>query len=185
MCQDKSHLTLLLALCPAIAAASTAWSGLALGVLSAVIVLLTCLFRRLLDKILPAKAGLIAGLVVAAALTTLACLLTEAFLPGVYSTVRELLPVLAVQSVLLSLAFAQDPKAIHCPGLWLGYIAALFGLGLVREFLGAGALFGRQILGEGFSPIAAVAGAPGAFLALAFLGMIVNAFRLTGKEDES
>ena len=184
MTRNKSLLPVL-ALCPALAAASTAWAGLALGLLSVALVLLTCVFQRLLDKILPEKACLIAGLVIAAALTSLACLLTEAFLPGVYAAVRELLPLLAVQTALLGLVFAKDLKAVHAPGLWIGYVITVFVIGVVRELLGAGSLFGCQLLGEGFAPIAAISGAPGAFLALAFAGMIVNALCLTGKEDES
>ena len=153
---QKKSLLLLLALCPALAAASTAWAGLALGLLSLALVLLNFVFHRALGRLLPKKAGLIAGLVIAAALTTLACLLTEAYLPGVYAAV-----------------------------LWIGYVITLFVIGAVRELLGAGSLFGCQLLGEGFAPIAAISGAPGAFLALAFAGMIVNALCLTGKEDES
>ena len=185
MNQKYSRLNLFLALCPAIAAASTAWAGLALGVVSLVIALLSCLFRRLADKILPARARLLAGLVFAAALTAVAGLLMEAYLPEMYAPLRELFPLLAVQSILLSLVFAKDGKALHSPLVWLGYLVVIFVIGALREFLGAGSLFGCQILGEGFDPIAAVAGAPGAFLGLAFLGMIVNALRPAGKEDEA
>ena len=170
---QKKSLLLLLALCPALAAASTAWAGLALGLLSLALVLLNFVFHRALGRLLPKKAGLIAGL------------LTEAYLPGVYAAVRELLPLLAVQTALLILVFAKDLKALHAPGLWIGYVITLFVIGAVRELLGAGSLFGCQLLGEGFAPIAAISGAPGAFLALAFAGMIVNALCLTGKEDES
>ena len=182
---QKRSLLPVLALCPALAAASTAWTGLALGLVSAAVVLVTCLCMRLLDKILPSKACLIVGLVIAAALTTLASLLTEAFLPSIYAVVRELLPLLAVQMLLLGLVFARDLKAIHAPGLWIGYPITLFLIGAVREFLGAGNLFGSQILGERFAPIAAVSGAPGAFLALTFAGMIINALFQTGAEDET
>ena len=152
---QKKSLLLLLALCPALAAASTAWAGLALGLLSLALVLLNFVFHRALGRLLPKKA------------------------------VRELLPLLAVQTALLILAFAKDLKALHAPGLWIGYVITLFVIGAVRELLGAGSLFGCQLLGEGFAPIAAISGAPGAFLALAFAGMIVNALCLTGKEDES
>ena len=185
MKQEQSRLNLFLAVCPAIAAASTAWAGLALGIISLVIALLSCLFRRLADKILPEKARLLSGLIFAAALTTVACLLTEAYLPDIYASVRELLPLLAVQSLLLTLVFAKDGKALHSPLIWLGYIVIVFVIGILREFLGAGSLFGCQILGERFDPIAAISGAPGAFLGLAFLGMIVNALRPTEKEEES
>ena len=182
---QKKTLLLVLALCPALAAASTAWAGLALGLISAVIVLLTCLCKRLLDKILPAKACQIVGLVIAGALTTLACLLTEAFLPVIYATVREILPLLAVQTVLLGLVFVQKLKEIHSPGLWIGYVITLFAIGAIREFLGAGSLFGCQILGERFAPIAAISGAPGAFLGLAFAGMSRGGLCTPEKEDKT
>ncbi len=185
MNQEHSRLNLFLALCPAIAMASTAWAGLALGVGSLVIALLSCLFRRLVDKILPERVRLLAGLVFAAGLTAVACLLAEAYLPDIYAAVKELLPALAVQSILLALVFSKDAKALHSPLVWLGYILVLFVIGIVREFVGAGSLFGFQILDDSFAPVAAVAGAPGGFLALAFLAMLVNALRPAGKEDES
>ena len=185
MKQDYSRLNLFLALCPAIAAATTAWGGLALGVASLVIALFSCLFRRLADKILPEQARLLAGLVFAGALTTAAYLLMEAYLPEMYAPLKELFPALAVQSILLSLAFAKDAKALHSPLVWLGYIVIVFVIGALREFLGAGSLFGCQILGDLFEPIAAISGAPGAFLGLAFLGMLVNALRPAGKEEEA
>ena len=170
---------LLLAFCPALAVASTAWAGLALGLLSAAVVLLTLLVRKPLERLLPPGSGFLSGLVLAAALATLTCLLTEAFLPGVYAVTGSLLPLLAVQAVLVTLVFRQDgPSA----GLWLGYVLVLFAVGMIREFLGAGSLFGFQLLDGRFTPISAVSGAPGGFLVLALAGMVMNALGAERKE---
>lgn len=175
---------LLAALCPALAAASTAWAGLALGLLSAALLLLSGLLWGTVRRYLPERAGFLSGLLIAAALTAIAGSLTRAFLPGVWAVTGEYFPLLAVQGVLLTAACAEDGLSLTLGGL-AGYAAVLFAAGLVRELLGAGSLFGCPVLGEGFAPISAISGAPGAFLALAFAGMILNALGLMGKEDEA
>ena len=176
---------LLAALCPAAAGASTAWAGLALGLLSAAILLLSGLLWGLARRILPERAGFLSGMVIAAALTAIAGALTHAFLPGIWAVIGPCFPLLAVQGVLLNAADTEEGGLSLSPGGLAGYIVVLFLTGAVREFLGAGALFGCQVLGEGFAPVAAISGAPGAFLAIAFAGMILNALGLLGKEEEA
>ena len=176
---------LLAALCPALAAASTAWSGLALGLLSAAVLLLSGLLWGLLRGDLPERARFLAGVLIAGALTAIAGALTHAFLPGVWDVIGPYFPLLAVQGVLLSAVCAEEGGVSLSLGGMAGYALALFVTGMVREFLGAGSLFGCQLLGEGFAPIAAISGAPGAFLSLAFAGMILNALGLMEKEEEA
>ena len=173
---------LLVALCPVAAAASTAWAGLALGLLSCALLLLSVLLWGTLRRYLPERAGFLSGMLIAAALTAIAGALTRAFLPGVWAATGEYFPLLAVQGALLTAVCAEDGLSLTLGGL-AGYALTLFLIGAVREFLGTGALFGCQVLGEGFAPIAAISGAPGAFLAIAFAGMILNALGLFGKED--
>ena len=174
---------LLAALCPALAAASTAWAGLAIGLLSAVLLLLSGLLWGIVRRYLPERAGFLSGMVIAAALTAIAGALTHAFLPGIWAVTGAYFPLLAVQGVLLNAADTEEGGLSLSPGGLAGYVVVLFLTGAVRELLGAGALFGRPVLCEDFAPIAAISGAPGAFLAIAFAGMILNALGLFGKED--
>ena len=176
---------LLAALCPAVAGASTAWAGLALGLLSAAVLLLSGLLWGIARRYLPERAGFLSGMAIAAALTAVAAALTRAFLPGIWAVTGEYFPLLAVQGVLLNAADAEEGGISLSPGGLAGYVIALFLTGAVREFLGAGALFGCPVLGEGFAPVAAISGAPGAFLSIAFAGMILNALGLFGKEDKA
>ena len=163
---------LLAALCPAVAGASTAWAGLALGLLSAAILLLSGLLWGIARRYLPERAGFLSGMAIAAALTAVAAALTRAFLPGIWAVTGEYFPLLAVQGVLLNAADAEEGGISLSPGGLAGYVIVLFLTGAVREFLG-------------FAPVAAISGAPGAFLAIAFAGMILNALGLFGKEDKA
>ena len=57
----------------------------------------------------------------------------------------------------------------------LGFTIALLLIGMVRELVGAGTLFGMQVTPEAYNPIGIFVKAPGAFLVLAFLVAIMNA----------
>ena len=60
----------------------------------------------------------------------------------------------------------------------LGFTVGLTSIGLVREFLGAGQLFGFQVLSlSWFTPITIFVMAPGAFLVLSFLVAGMNIIR--------
>jgi electron transport complex protein RnfE len=56
----------------------------------------------------------------------------------------------------------------------LGFTLALTVLGSVREILGAGSIFGFQMMGEGFKPVLLMILPPGAFIALGLLIGLVN-----------
>lgn len=64
-------------------------------------------------------------------------------------------------------------------GMGLGFTFGLTCISIVREILGAGQLFGVQVLSlEWFTPITIFVMAPGAFLVLAVLVAIMNIVRV-------
>ncbi len=78
------------------------------------------------------------------------------------------------------------PSIFDGIGMGLGFTVALTCIGAVREILGAGQIFGYQLLPladetakitTGFTPITIFVLAPGAFFVLAMLIAIQNAFR--------
>ena len=54
-------------------------------------------------------------------------------------------------------------------GMSIGFGVVITLMGAIREFLGAGTLFNRPVLGAGFTPILVFILPPGAFLVLGFL----------------
>ena len=66
----------------------------------------------------------------------------------------------------------------------VGYTAALFVLGTVREILGNGTFFGMSVFGDRFEPVTMIAQAPGAFIVLGCLIALMNYFLAKTKKKE-
>ncbi len=181
--KQTKALLVALGVCPALAAAGTAWSGLVLGIAAAAVAVLVNLLSGLLGTALPVQARVPVSVTLSAALAALAGLVAEAFLPAsVYADVGAWIPLLAVYGVLLSAACAKpDSGTLYGTALW--GIAALTVAGLAREFFGSGTLFGVGILPEGLSALGMISGVPGVFLILALVGMALNALSDGGKEE--
>ena len=69
-------------------------------------------------------------------------------------------------------------------GMGLGFTVALTLIGMIREFLGAGSLFGRQLLPDSVPPIAIFVKAPGAFLVIALIIAALNAFHIANHSTD-
>ena len=79
---------------------------------------------------------------------------------------------------------AVSTAAINGLGMGIGFTLALTALGFIRELLGAGTGFGIRILPESFEPIGIFIKAPGAFLVLAIMIMVLNAIGVKNRSDE-
>ena len=81
-------------------------------------------------------------------------------------------PLIVVNCIILARAEAFASK--HTPGyaamdglaMGLGFTASLSILGVVRELLGSGTLWGVSVLGEGFQPMLLVVAPCGGFIVL-------------------
>ena len=107
-------------------------------------------------------------------------LLMQAFTPAVYETLGLFIPLIVVNCIVLGRAegFANKhgvgESALDGLGVGLGFTASLTVIGIVREILGSGAVFGwKFISGDG---ILAFVMAPGAFLVLGFLMVLFNKY---------
>ncbi len=66
-------------------------------------------------------------------------------------------------------------------GMGLGFTLAITIIGSVREFLGAGTIFGITILGASYQPMLVMILPPGAFLVLGSLLGLLNVIQNKGK----
>ena len=81
---------------------------------------------------------------------------------------------------------AITTSAINGIGMGLGFTLSITCIGAVRELIGAGSIFGKQILpladaaaGKiGYEPVTIFILAPGAFFVLAFLSALQNKFKI-------
>ena len=169
---------LVLGTCPTLALTTAAMNCLGMGV--AVILVLVCsnVIISLLRNIIPDKVRIPCFIVIIATFVTLVRMLLEAFLPDLYDSLGVFLPLIVVNCIILGRA---ESFASHNPvgesaldGLFmgLGFTVAITLMGIVREVLGKGMLFGAT-LWEGFS-IKFFTNSAGAFLTYALFIALFN-----------
>lgn len=173
-----------LGMCPTLATTTSALNGLGMGLSVTVVLIGANLVISLLRKVIPDKIRIPAFIVVIASFVTIIDLLLQAlFYDTLYQSLGLFIPLIVVNCIILGRAEAYASKhgpfdsALDGLGMGLGFTAALTVLGAVREILGAGSLFGMQIMPAAYQPAAIMIMAPGAFFALGILLAIFNAVR--------
>jgi electron transport complex protein RnfE len=188
--KENPALILMLGMCPTLAVTTSAINGLGMGVSTMVVLIASNLLISLLRKVIPDEVRLPAYIVVVASLVTVVELLTEAYIPALYSALGIYIPLIVVNCIILGRAEAYASKnppmlsAMDGVGMGLGFTIALTIIGLVREFLGAGTLFGISVLPDYMEPIAIFVKAPGAFLVIAIVIAVMNAAGMMTKANE-
>ena len=182
----------LVGMCPVLAGCDTFFDALLLSAASVIVAALTAVILYLLRGVVSGWARWTVLLITSSALAAIAALLAEAYSPTQYASVGLYLPLTALQAVFLDRVLSgQDlTKAARTWARPVGwYVGTLCALGLLREFLGVGTLFGVPILPSDMEAMAMFHSAPGAFLGLALLLMCANAYGLSldesGEEAQS
>ena len=133
----------------------------------------------LLKNLIPDKVRIPAFIVVIATFVTMVQLVMQAYLPAIYDVLGLFIPLIVVNCIVLGRAEAFAAKntvglsALDGIGMGLGFTLSLTVLGVIREFLGAGTVFGFQLYSSQFAALIFVL-APGAFICLAYLMAAVN-----------
>lgn len=173
-----------LGMCPTLAVTTSAINGLGMGLSATVVLIGSNFVISLIRHLVPDKIRIPAFIVVIASFVTVIDLLLQAFFyDTLYQSLGLFIPLIVVNCIILGRAEAFASKngpmdsILDGLGIGLGFTLALTILGIVRELLGAGTVFGFSVMPEAFEPAAIMVMAPGAFFALGILLAIFNAVR--------
>ena len=176
--KENPTFVLVLGMCPTLATTTSAMNGLEMGLATMFVLILSNIVISLIAPIVPDKVHIPVYIVVIATFLTVLQLLMQAFTPDVYKTLGLFIPLIVVNCIILGRAEAFANKngvwdsALDGIGIGLGFTLSLTVIGIVREILGSGAVFGwKFISGDG---ILAFVMAPGAFLVLGYLMVLFN-----------
>ncbi len=181
--KENPTFVLMLGMCPTLAVTTGAINGLGMGLSTAAVLVMSNIMISLLRKIIPGGVRMPAYIVIVASFVTIVELLLHAFVTSLYNSLGIFIPLIVVNCIILGRAEAYASKnsvvsaAFDGLGMGLGFTAALTIIGMVREFLGAGTLFDKQILPEGAPTMTIFILAPGAFFVLACLTALQNKLR--------
>ena len=180
--KDNPTFVLMLGMCPTLATTTSAMNGLSMGLATMVVLICTNVVISLLKSLTPDKVRIPVFIVVIAAFVTILQLVIKAFLPDVDKALGLFIPLIVVNCIILGRAEAFAAKNSPVAslfdgiGIGLGFTLALTLLGIVRELLGAGSIFGLTLLPETYNILLFIL-PPGAFITLGFLIAIVNKIR--------
>ncbi len=185
---ENPTFVLTLGMCPTLAVTTSAVNGLGMGLTTMAVLALSNMFISMLRKVIPDKVRIPAFIVIIASFVTVVELLLKAFIPSLYDALGLYIPLIVVNCIILGRAEAYASKNKVIPslfdgiGMGLGFTLALTIIGAVRELLGAGQLFNRQVMPDSYVPCSIFVLAPGAFFVLAVLTAIQNKIRINGEK---
>ena len=190
--KENPTFILMLGMCPTLAVTSSAIGGLGMGLTTTVVLVMSNLLISILRNIIPDKVRIPAFIVVVASFVTVVQLLLQAYIPFLYDQLGIYIPLIVVNCIILGRAEAYASKnppilsALDGVGMGLGFTLGLTLIGIFREFLGSGNIFGlfkTSVLGDNSISIFVLA--PGAFFVLAMLTAIQNKLKLPSATNGS
>ncbi len=176
--KENPTFVLLLGMCPTLATTTSAINGLSMGLATLFVLVLSNIAISAIAPVVPDKVHIPVYIVVIATFVTILQFAMQAYTPAMYATLGLFIPLIVVNCIVLGRAEAFANKngildsALDGLGIGLGFTLSLTVLGIVREILGGGSVFGfKFISGDG---MLAFVMAPGAFLALGYLMVLFN-----------
>lgn len=176
--KENPTFVLLLGMCPTLATTTSAINSLSMGLATLFVLVLSNIAISAIAPVVPDKVHIPVYIVVIATFVTILQFAMQAYTPAMYATLGLFIPLIVVNCIVLGRAEAFANKngildsALDGLGIGLGFTLSLTVLGIVREILGSGSIFGfKFISGDG---MLAFVMAPGAFLALGYLMVLFN-----------
>ena len=178
--KENPTFVLMLGMCPTLAVTTSAINGAGMGLSTTAVLMFSNMIISALRNVIPDRVRIPGYIVVIASLVTIVQFLLQGYVPAVNDALGLYIPLIVVNCIILGRAesFAAKNGPINSffdgLGMGLGFTVALTILGAFRELLGAGQIFGMQVMPSAYEPITIFILAPGAFFVLACLVAIQN-----------
>ena len=190
--KENPTFVLMLGMCPTLAVTTSAINGAGMGLSTTAVLMFSNMIISALRNVIPDRVRIPGYIVVIASLVTIVQFLLQGYVPAVNDALGLYIPLIVVNCIILGRAesFAAKNGPINSffdgLGMGLGFTLSITCIGAVRELIGAGSIFGKQILpladaaaGKiGYEPVTIFILAPGAFFVLAFLSALQNKFKI-------
>lgn len=182
-------LVLLLGTCPTLAVTTAASNAIGMGVAATIVLVCSNAVISLLRKFIPDTVRIPAYITVIAGFVTLVQMLVKAYAPSIDQSLGIYLPLIVVNCIILGRAeaFASKnkliPSILDGLGMGIGFTAAMLCMGIIRELLGTGTVFGYGVMPDSFTPILVFVLPAGGFFVFGMLIAIAN--KLKNKKTAS
>lgn len=183
--KENPTLCLILGTCPTLAVTTSASNAIGMGVAATVVLVMSNAIISALRKVIPDKVRIPAYITVIATFVTIVQMIVKAYFPAINDALGIYLPLIVVNCIILGRAemYASKnpifPSILDGLGMGAGFTAALLCMGIIRELLGSGSVFGITILP--FNILIFIL-PPGGFFVFGILIALAN--KLNQKDDK-
>ena len=181
--KDNPTFVQVLGMCPTLAVTTSAANAVGMGLATTAVLVCSNLAISLVRKVIPSKIRIPAFIVIIASFVTMIEFILQAYMQQLYSALGLFIPLIVVNCIILGRAEAyaskNSPLASMFDGLGmgLGFTVSLTVIGIIRELLGVGEIFGKAVMPSNYTPALIMILAPGAFFTLAILMAILNTLK--------
>ncbi len=173
--RENPVLRLVLGCCATLAVTTAASNAIGMGAAATFVLVCSNAAISLLRNVIPSKVRIPAYITVIAGFVTIVQLFIKAFSPQLDTALGVFLPLIVVNCIILGRAemFASKnrvlPSVVDGLGMGVGFTATLLAMGILRELLGAGTVFGLPVLSGFMEPILIFLLPPGGFFVFGML----------------
>ena len=177
-----------LGMCPVLAVTNSAINGLAMGLATSFVLVLSNSLVSALRHVIPREVRIATYILIIATFVTVVDYLIQAASLELHRALGAFISLIVVNCLILGRAEAFASRntvsraLLDGLGMGLGFTLALVCLGGVREVLGAGALFGFDLFGPRFQPWVVMILPSGGFFTLGVLMLAFNRLRMRRAE---
>jgi len=181
--RDNPVFIQVLGMCPALAVSNTAINALAMGLATTFVLLMAGLSVSLLRNFIPREARIVSYICIIATFVTCVDYAIMAISIELHRALGAFIALIVVNCLILGRAEAFASKnnpgraMLDALGMGVGFTVALFFIGVVREILGSGTLFGADMFPDGFQTWTVMVLPSGGFFAMAMWLLVVNWIR--------
>lgn len=176
---ENPVLRLMIGLCPVLAVSNNAVNAFGMSIATGFVLICSNTVVAMIRKIVPDEIRIPIFIIIISTFVTISDYIMQAYFQDLHHALGVFVPLIVVNCIILGRAeaFAYKNPVLNSTldgiGMSLGFTLALGGIGIIRELLGAGSVFGVAV----FSPAIAATIMilpPGAFITIGFLMALLN-----------
>jgi electron transport complex protein RnfE len=181
--KDNPVFVQVLGMCPVLAVSNTAINALAMGLATAFVLLMSNILVSSLRNFIPKEVRIASYILIIATFVTITDYAIQAISVELHKSLGAFISLIVVNCLILSRAEAFASKntigksIMDALGMGLGFVFALFCLGMVREILGNGTFFNYPVFPGGFQEWIVMILPAGGFFTLALWLLLFNSFK--------
>ena len=170
--RENPVFVMLLGMCPVLAVTNSAINALAMGLATTFVLLASGTLISLLRNSIPKQVRIATYIVIIATFVTIVDYVIQAISLDLYNALGAFIQLIVANCMILGRAEAHSSRnrptkaVVNALGMGIGFTFALLCLGVVREVLGAGSLFGFDLFGPRFEPWVVMVLPAGGFIVL-------------------